>query len=138
MKKSLFLLLLLISVSSFGQVNTLDEIDTLATTQKRLFTPKDKDFLQLWYFDQVLKMQLKETQRDDYLGLLTYYTYKMGRLSLPKYKFTDVEMKVRFDELVVGLNDEMKDYLSPENFAIHVESFSKIESLIYKKRGWEK
>ena len=138
MKKFLFLLLIFISASSFGQVNNLDKVDTLVTTQERLFTPKDRDFLQLWYFDQVLKMQLTENERYDYLGLLTYYTYKMGRLSLPKYMNTDAEMKMRFDELVIRLNDEMKDYLSPENFAIHAESFYKIEALIYKKKDWGK
>ena len=138
MQKYLLVLLILISITSFGQTKDLENIDTAAADQERLFTPKDKDFLQLWYFDQVLKMKLAEDERYEYLGLLTYYTHKMGRLSLPKYEYTDLEMKERFDELVVRLNDEMKDYLSTVNYIIHVESFNKIEDLIYKKKEWKK
>ncbi len=47
-----------------------------------IFTSKDKDFLQLWHYDQVLKMDMNEQDRDEYFSILNQYTYKMSRLGL--------------------------------------------------------
>lgn len=103
-----------------------------------LFTSKDKDFLQLWFYEQMLKMSLNEQGREDYSSLLTYYTYRMGRITLPKYEYTEAEQKAEFDRLVVELNKEMEDFLNEGDFKVHMESFSRIEELVYQKRGWTK
>lgn len=103
-----------------------------------LLTPKDKDFLQLWFYEQVLKMSLDSTGRDDYASLLTYYTYRMSRITLPKYGFTEAEQREEFDRLVRELNNEMEDFLNHADYKIHMDSFGKIEDLVYKKRGWTK
>ena len=117
---------------------TLSAQDESAEAQQYepIFTDKDKSFLRLWYYEQVLKMNLQEDQQDDYYTLLTFYTYKMTKLALPKYGFTDAEQKQKFDELTARLNADMKDFLSAENYKIHVESFSNIMDKVYAKRGW--
>lgn len=133
--KSLLILALLL-VTSFNI--SAQDIDAPAVENEKLFTDKDNDFLQLWYYDQVLKMDMNEDGRYDYLGLLTYYTYKMGRLGLAKYEYTDSEIKTRFDALVVKMDTDMKDFLSTKNYAIHAESFKTIEEMVYKKKNWRK
>lgn len=108
-------------------------------TQKweRLFTDKDRDFLQLWYYEQMLEMDLDEDERYDYLAVLHFYTYKMGHLTHPKYNYSEAELKQKFDELVAKINVEMKDYLNDKNFNIHQKNFGRIVELIYQKKGWE-
>ncbi len=100
------------------------------------FTSKEKDFLQLWHYDQVLKMDLNEQDRDEYFSMLNQYTYKMSRLGLPQYHNTDAERKFKFDELADKLDASMKKTLSKGNYIIHHESFDQIEHIVYKKRNW--
>ena len=83
-------------------------------------------------------MDLDQEGVDDYSSLLLYYTYKMGRLRLAKYNYSDSEMKAEFDRLVVQLNLEMKDFLSDKDYDIHIESFKLIEDVVYKKKKWER
>jgi len=104
---------------------------------ERLFTDKDRDFLQLWYYEQMLEMDLNEEGRYDYLAVLEFYTYKMGRLTHPKYGYTDSEQKQKFDEIVDKLTLEMKGFLSQKNFEVHQKNFGRIVELIYEKKGWE-
>lgn len=92
---------LLLFSNGFAQEKMVDQ---KTNDSEQIFTSKDKDYLQLWYYEQLLKMDLNEESRDGYLSLLNYYTYKMSRLGLPKYKLTDSERKKKFDELVVKLN----------------------------------
>jgi hypothetical protein len=126
-------LLLITSLNINAQDSHVDAVDS-----EKIFTPKDRDFIQLWYYDQVLKMDLNQKGRDDYSSLLSYYTYKMGRLRLAKYNYTDKEMKAEFDKLVRNLNLEMKDFLSDKDYKIHVKSFKKIEDVVYEKKYWDR
>lgn len=103
-----------------------------------LFTSKDKDFLQLWFYEQVLKMSLDSEGRDDYASLLTYYTYRMSRITLPKYEYTEAEQKEEFDRLARQLDEEMQDFLNEKDYQVHLESWTKIEDKVYQKRGWTK
>lgn len=102
------------------KTNEKDEYETAI-----IFSPQDKDYLQLWHFEQVLQMNLDQEGRDNYLSLLNYYTYKMSRLGLKKYGYTDAERKEKFDGLVNKLNADMKDLLSPSDYKIHKESLRK-------------
>lgn len=112
--------------------NEKDEYETAI-----IFSPQDKDYLQLWHYEQVLQMDLDAAGRDNYLSLLNYYTYKMSRLGLKKYGYTDAERKNKFDALVNNLDADMKDLLNPGDYKIHKESFKKIEKLVYDKRNWK-
>lgn len=108
--------------------------ETINEKTVEIFTSKDKDFMQLWHYDQVLKMDLSEAGRDTYFSVLNTYTYKMSKLGLVKYQYTDSERKLEFDKLVDKLDSNMKNILSLGNYIIHCESFNKIEQIIYKKR----
>ena len=82
-------------------------------------------------------MDLNEKDRDEYFSRLNQYTYKMSRLGLPQYLYTDAERKFKFDELVDKLDAAMKNILSESNYIIHEESFDKIKHIVYERRNWE-
>lgn len=134
--KNVFLLSFLICFS-INAVSQVERVKENPFETEMIFTSQDKDFLQLWHYEQVLQMQLDQEGRDNYLALLNYYTYKMSRLGLKKYGYTDEKRKEKFDKLVADLNADMKDLLSPEDYKIHKESFKKIENLVYEKRNWD-
>ena len=114
------------------------DLDVEVVEDERIFTSKDKCFIQHWYYEQVVKMDFDKEGVDDYSSLLLYYTYKMGRLRLAKQNYTDSEIKARFNELVVQLNLEMKDFLSDKDYNTQIESFKLIEDVLYEKKKWER
>ncbi|WP_310994030.1 hypothetical protein [Aequorivita marina] len=122
------------SLSSIAQEKADDEY---AYETEIIFSSQDKDYLQLWHYEQLLQMSLNQEGRDNYLSLLNYYTYKMSRLGLKKYGYTDAQRKQKFDGLVKSLNADMKDLLSKADYKIHKDSFKKIVKLVYDKRNWE-
>lgn len=122
-----------------GQISVAQQpvVEYVNNEKEQIFTSKDKDYLQYWHYEQILKMDLTDEGRDGYLSLLNYYTYKMSRLGLARYGYTDAERKEKFDELVDKLNADMKDLLSPKDYKIHEESFKKIIQIVYDKRNWK-
>ena len=136
--KPTYLLLLGALLSFCPQDIQAQEAEEVDPIHQPIFTDKDKDFLQMWYYEQILKMDLDEDGRDNYRTLLTYYTYRMGKLPLPKYEYSDAEQKKRFDALVVKCNEEMKELLTEANYAIHLKSFTTIVEKVYKAKEWAK
>ncbi|WP_313112624.1 hypothetical protein [Aequorivita sediminis] len=133
--------LLIISISLFINFTSLAQnADVVSENDKteEIFSSRDKDYLQYWHYEQILQMDLTEEERDGYLSLLNYYTYKISSLGSSKYNYTDSERKTKFDELVVKLNKEMKELLNPHDYQIHEDSFRKIIQLVYNKREWKK
>ena len=131
--------LLIIGISlliNFTSLAQNAEVANENDKNEEIFSSKDKDYLQYWHYEQILQMDLTENERDGYLSLLNYYTYKMSSLGSSKYNYTDSERKIKFDELVVKLNKEMKELLNPHDYKIHEDSFKKIIQLVYNKRGW--
>lgn len=127
-------LLFFLSFNTFAKEVNIN-LDGNDVTEE-VFTAKDKDFLQQWHYNQVSRMDLHEEGLYDYFAILNQYTYKMSRLGLPKYQLTDAERKQKFDELAEKLDASMKKELSPKNYIIHLESFNKIEEIVYEKRNW--
>lgn len=139
--KQLKYLLCVIALLAAVQVSAQEketEPEIAPDGRQLLFTSKDKDFLQLWFYEQVLKMSLDSEGRDDYASLLTYYTYRMSRITLPKYEYTEAEQKEEFDRLARQLDEEMQDFLNEKDYQVHLESWTKIEDKVYQKRGWTK
>ncbi|WP_139854044.1 hypothetical protein [Aequorivita sinensis] len=131
--------LLIIGISlliNFTSLAQNAEVANENDKNEEIFSSKDKDYLQYWHYEQILQMDLTEDERDGYLSLLNYYTYKMSSLGSSKYNYTDSERKIKFDELVVKLNKEMKELLNPHDYKIHEDSFKKIIQLVYNKREW--
>lgn len=126
-------ILLLLTLNAFAKDLSIKEDNH---KPEEIFTSKDKDFLQLWHYDQILKMELNEKDRDEYFSRLNQYTFNMSSLGLAKYSFTDHERQQAFKNLADKLDADMKKYLSPENYTIHLETFNKIEHIVYEKRNW--
>lgn len=125
--------LLIIGISlliNFTSLAPNAEVANENDKNEEIFSSKDKDYLQYWHYEQILQMDLTEDERDGYLSLLNYYTSKMSSLGSSKYNYTDSERKIKFDELVVKLNKEMKELLNPHDYKIHEDSFKKIIQLV--------
>ena len=137
MKITNILLASFLLISSFSGFAAEIPAENDKDKTEKIFTSKDKDFLQQWHYKEVLKMDLDEKELQTYFTVLNSFTYKMSRLGLPQYEYTDVERNKKFDELSNKLDATMKDILSPSNFSIHQESFDTIKEIVYEKRNWK-
>ncbi|MBV1924140.1 MAG: hypothetical protein KUG68_08940 [Flavobacteriaceae bacterium] len=85
--KLLILALLMLPISN-ANAQEKDQVKDTEDKIKPLFTSKDKDFMQMWFYEQVLEMDLSEIQKEEYYSNLTYHVFKMSKLQLPKYGYT--------------------------------------------------
>ncbi|MBL0682337.1 hypothetical protein [Aquimarina mytili] len=130
-------LLLLVFISAFGQTQE-EKLQERQKNKVEIFESNEKDNLQVFVAGEVDKMKLTEDLRDDYYGILLYYTNKMGRIGDKNKGYTEAEMKTKFDAMVIQLNDEVKEFLTDEQYKIHRESFGKIVTSVYNRKGWVK
>lgn len=137
MKTKHIIITVILFTLSFNAFAKISDANYTGDNPKEVFTAKDKDYLQLWHYDQVLKMDLNEEARDEYFSLLNQYTFNMSNLGLPKYSYTKAERKQAFEKLAKELDADMKKHLSAENYSIHQTSFDMIEQIVYEKRNWE-
>ena len=78
--------LLIIGISlliNFTSLAQNAEVANENDKNEEIFSSKDKDYLQYWHYEQILQMDLTEDERDGYLSLLNYYTYKCLALAHP-------------------------------------------------------
>ncbi|WP_282087558.1 hypothetical protein [Aquimarina algiphila] len=130
-------LLLLVCLSTFGQTQEEKQAER-QKNKVEIFTSGEKDNLQFFFKEQVVSMELTKDLRDDYYGIILYYSNKMGRIGDKNKGYTDAEIKTKFDDMVLQLNDEVKEILSKEQYEIHKESFGKIVTSVYNRKGWKK
>ena len=136
--KSMKIALIIFLLLPLGTVNAQEKDNANENEKENLFSSKDKDFLQMWFYEQVLEMNLSEDQKEEYYTNLLYHTYKMSKLELKKYGYTDEEVKLKFDEQVKKLNSEMKEFLTKEQYEMHVTNFGTIVEKVYSKKNWTK
>ncbi len=130
-------LLFITSLSIFSQTQE-EKLQERQQNKVEIFTSNEKDNLQVFFEEQVNKMKLTENLRDDYYGIVLYYTNKMGRIGDKNKGYTASEIKTKFDAMVIQLNDEIKEVLTTEQYQIHRESFGKIVTSVYNRKGWSK
>ncbi|WP_271764772.1 hypothetical protein [Aquimarina algiphila] len=130
-------LLLFFCISVFSQTQEEKQAER-EKNKVEIFTSGEKDNLQFFFKEQVDKMKLTEDLRDDYYGIILYYTNKMRRIGDKNKGYTEAEIKTKFDAMVIKLNDEVKEILTKEQYPMHRESFSKIVTSVYNRKGWGK
>ncbi len=137
MKLNITGLLLFVFLSAFGQTKEEKQVER-EKNKVEIFTSDEKDNLQAFVAEQVGKMKLSEKLREEYYGILLYYTNKMGRIGDKNKGYTEGEKKTKLDAMVIHLNDEVKEFLTAEQYKIHRESFGKIVTSVYNRKGWAK
>ncbi len=133
------IILTVFALLSFASLNAQTQKEKLEERQKNkveIFTSDENDNLQFFVDEQVEKMKLSENLRDDYYMILGYHTNKMGRLDDKDAQLSEKEVKNKFQAMIQKLDKDMKEILTEDQFNIHQESFSKIVTSVYNRRGW--
>ncbi len=137
MRNYVTVLLLMACLSTFGQTQK-EKQQERQNSKVEIFTSGERDNLQAFVAEQVDKMKLSEDLKDDYFMIVGYHTNKMGRLDDKDAELTEKEVITKFKEMLKKLDTDVKEILTEEQFKIHEQSFGKIVTSVYNRRGWTK
>ena len=115
-------LLLLTFVFTF--VNVQSQTMTKKERAVVIFTPEEKDNLQMWFHEEVNKMKFTEEELDEYYGVIFYYIVRIARLDDLDKGYTKEEFKLELNKLLEKQNTELQEMLTEERFKIHTEIYS--------------
>ena len=78
---------------------------------------------------------MSKEDEEKYSNILSFYVNNMTRVNDKDKDFSEDEMTEQYNKLFDEMNVKMKALLTPENYVIHLEAFSKILYSVNTKRG---
>jgi hypothetical protein len=141
MKITKLFILSVISVISFNNLNAQKlnaEQKERENNKVNIFSSEEKDNLQQFYTDEVNKMKLSDEKREEYYNILLFHTYDMSRLDDKDKDYSENEINKKFNNILDTMNSKMKAFLTPEQYVLHLETFSKIIYSVNRKKSLKK
>ncbi|WP_411029705.1 hypothetical protein [Spongiimicrobium sp. 3-5] len=128
-------LCLFLSVNSFGQTQTTKDEET---NKVWLFTDKERDSMQIWFYNRATAMGLSDDIREEYYNIILYHSFKMARLDDKDRDFTPTEIRTRFDTLLAKQHSEVKAILNEEQFGLYLKKYDLLLKSVFERNGWDK
>lgn len=128
-----FLLILLTLGMTLTNLNAQEY--TKAERKVQIFTPEEKDNLQMWFHREIHKMDFTEEELDQYYAVIFYYIAKISRLDDLDKGYTEEEFKVELNKLLEKQDNDLKEMLTEERFKVHKEAFDVFLTAAYKRWG---
>ncbi|MEP0133715.1 MAG: hypothetical protein ABJJ25_15740 [Eudoraea sp.] len=100
-----------------------------------IFSSEEKDNLQLWFNDEVKRMDLNEEEMSQYSSIIVYYVAKIARLDDKDKGYSEERFKKELNSLLTKQDAELKELLTPEQFEIHKEIYGEFLRSAYKRWG---
>jgi hypothetical protein len=100
-----------------------------------IFTPAEKDNLQMWFHKEVNKMKFTEEELDEYYGVIFYYIVRIARLDDLDKGYTKEEFIQELNKLLEKQKTELQEMLTEERFKIHTEIYSVFLGAAYDRWG---
>ena len=108
---------------------------TKAERKVQIFTPEEKDNLQMWFHREIYKMEFTEEELDEYYAVIFYYIAKISRLDDLDKGYTKEEFKVELNKYLKKQEVDLKEMLTEERYKIHTEIFDVFLSSAYERWG---
>ena len=127
--------LLFFSLSVCFNINAQSTNDTIVKKHDvdEIFTSGEKDNLQMWFQDEVDKMNLTGKKEALYIDIVIYYIPKIRHLRDKDKGYSMREYLVLLDELLLKQNEEMITFLTDEEYLKHLEIFNTLLKSINNK-----
>ena len=91
-----------------------------------IFTLEERDNIQMWVQEEVVKMGLSEEEMGEYNNILLYYLGKLRRFDDKDMGNSKEEIIQKLDELIIKQNEDVKEVLSEEQYEMHLEFYDKM------------
>ncbi len=100
-----------------------------------IFSSEEKDNLQLWFQNEVKRMDLNEEESNQYSSIIVYYIAKIARLDDKDKGYSEERFKKELNSLLDKQDKELEDLLTPEQFEIHQEIYGEFLRSAYRRWG---
>ena len=124
-----FLLVLMVfiasSLSMKGQEMTQKQKE-YEENKVEIFTLEERDNIQMWVQEEVVKMGLSEEEIGEYNNILLYYLGKLRRFDDKDMGNSKEEILQKLDELIIKQNEDVKEVLNEEQYEMHLEFYDKM------------
>ena len=98
-----------------------------------IYSPEEKDNIQMWFYEETKKMGLTEDVRDEYSSRFSDNVFDMRRLNDKDSENSQEEITEKFKKLVEKTNASVKPLLTEEQYEMHVKNFGKLTEAAIKK-----
>ncbi|MGB5405088.1 hypothetical protein [Robiginitalea sp.] len=117
------------TLSAYGQQEAKEDLKV------KIFTAEERDNLQLWFHEEVKRMGLSEEKESQYSSILIYYIAKISRLDDKDQNLSKAEFKARLNEYLKKQDEDLREILTDEQFAIHKEIYGEFLRSAYRRWG---
>ena len=100
-----------------------------------IFSSEEKDNLQLWFNDEVKRIDLNEEEMSQYSSIIVYYVAKIARLDDKDKGYSEERFKKELNSLLARQDKDLEDLLTPEQFEIHKEIYGEFLRSAYRRWG---
>ncbi len=126
----------LLLVSFVFTFSTIQSQDLSKEERKvQIFTPDEKDNLQMWFHKEIHKMEFTEEELDDYYAIIFYYVSKISRLDDLDKHYTKEEFKEKLNTLLAKQNKDLQEMLTTERYELHTEIYAEFLRSAYRRWG---
>ena len=101
----------------------------------QIFTYEEKANLQNWFQEEIKRMEFDQETEAQYSSIITYYIARIARLDDKDQDYTKEEFKAKLNEYLSKQDNDLKEILTPEQFAIHKEIYGEFLRSAYKRWG---
>jgi hypothetical protein len=125
----LLMMILLVGLNSYAQEYSKAE------RKVQIFTPDEKDNLQMWFHKEIHAMDFTEEELDEYYAVVFYYISKISRLDDLDKGYTAAEFKVELNKLLAKQDADIKGMLTSDRYEIHNKTYDVFLVAAYKRWG---
>jgi hypothetical protein len=133
MIKPQFLLVVLAILFAFPNIYAQEY--SKAERKVQIFTPDEKDNLQMWFHKEVHAMDFTEEELDEYYAVIFYYIAKISRLDDLDKGYTKEEFKIELNKLLVKQDTDIKEMLTADRYILHNKVYDVFLNTAYKRWG---
>ena len=99
----------------------------------QILTLEEQWDTQIWYFQEVEKMNLSEEESEEYSSNLLLYMSKIKRLDDLDKDYNYEEVLIEMNKLIKKLNTKVKSFLSQDSYDQHLKTINTLHDYILGK-----
>ena len=134
----ILIFVLTLGFNSYAQRNKELEKEIIERKVDTTFTVEETTENFLLFHNNMKLMKMDEELENKYANIVLNTAARMRRLDDKDKNYTNDERRVLFEGMLANLNNELKEILSEEQFALHQKNFNVILERFYKKAHWNR
>ncbi|WP_053977847.1 hypothetical protein [Mangrovimonas xylaniphaga] len=127
-------------ILALGAILSTNAQNTLTPKEKErmankveVFTPDERDNIQMWFYEQTNKLGLSESTRNTYASILSDHIYELGRLTDKDKNYDQAEILSKIEEDKTKVNAKIKPLLTESQYQQHLEHYNRVLDVYIKR-----